>query len=470
MKMMSPHTKKTLLALVALAMLPMVFITQRGLEKERERLGVTMTAELRNAPPLLAFITAAGGGFRGVVANILWIRATKLQDEERFFELYTLSDWITKLQPEFSQVWAVQAWNMAWNISVKFNEPSDRWLWVRSGMELLRDEGLRYNPQDPLLHRELAWIFQDKIGRYTDHAHRYYKQQWITEMYGVLGTNAQPDGLIEPQTEDARRRAAVLRDKYKLDPARMKQVDEHYGPLDWRMPESHAIYWADLGLSRSRGSAFDLLSLRRVIWQSMQGAFQRGRFIAHPDRRVDFGPNLDMIPNANRAYEEMKQAEPEKRDYISRGQKNFLKDAIYHLYTNSRQRDAAYWFNYTRTHFNDVIATDMDLDQFVVLGVTSQLKDANPSRVRGMLEGLIGRYLRSRSCGEDDDANGHALLARRIWEFYTVKREGQSNVEMASLPEIERDVRARLFPSTPLPAGNVPIDPPVASPLPRTRQ
>ena len=30
----------------------------------------------------------------------------KLQDEERYFELYTLSDWITKLQPEFSAVWA----------------------------------------------------------------------------------------------------------------------------------------------------------------------------------------------------------------------------------------------------------------------------------------------------------------------------------------------------------------------------
>ena len=464
MNSISPTTKKTLLALLAVAMLPVLFFAQRGLEGERERLGVTMSAELQNAPPLLAFITAAGGGFRGVVANVLWIRANQLQQDERYFELYTLSDWITKLQPEFSQVWAVQAWNMAWNISVKFTEPADRWLWVRSGMELLRDEGLRYNPHDPLLHRELAWIFQDKIGKYTDLAHKHYKQQWITEMLGVLGTNARPDMLIHPQTDDARRRAYMLREKYKLDPAWMKQVDEHYGPFDWRMPESHAIYWADLGLSRCKGSAFDMQSLRRVIWQTMQAAFLRGRLIEHPDRRVDFGPNLDMIPNANRAFEEMKQSEPDKRDYISGAQKNFLKDAIYHLYTNSRQREAAYWFNYTRTNFSDVIPAGHDLDQFVVAGITSELRDANPSRVRSMLEGMIGHYLRARAYGEDDAANGYALLARRVWEFYSVKRAGQANVQMASLPEIEQDVRARLFPPAVPPARNSTTNNPTPTP------
>ncbi|MCW5560073.1 MAG: hypothetical protein KIT22_19830, partial [Verrucomicrobiae bacterium] len=389
-----------------------------------------------------------GGGFRGVVANVLWIRADQLQQKEKFFELYTLSDWITKLQPEFSQVWVMQAWNMAWNISAKYTEPADRWLWVRSGVEMLRDEGLRYNPRDPLLYRELAWIFQDKIGKYTDLAHQHYKQQWILEMHAALGTNTVPDELLNPETDGARRRAAILRDTYKLDPAFMREVDDKYGPLDWRMPEAHALYWAALGLRRCKGSAFDMLFLRRALWQTMQSAFIRGRLIQHHGtNRVDFGPNLEMISKVNQTYEEMKTAEPEKSDVVIRAQKNFLRSAIYNLYTNNRMRDAAVWFHYARTNFSDVVGPDQGLDEFVVAGVTETIQSAKPTQIRALLDGLVHRYLQAQFYGEDDDANGHALLARRVWEFYDEKYKNAPNVRIASLPEIEADARARLFPA-----------------------
>ncbi len=98
-----------------------------------------------------------------------------------------LADWITKLEPHFTQVWLVQAWNMAYNISVKFKDPSDRWRWVQRGLELLRDEGLQYNPHDVLIHRELAWFFQHKMGANLDDAHVYYKQAWANEMADVFG-------------------------------------------------------------------------------------------------------------------------------------------------------------------------------------------------------------------------------------------------------------------------------------------
>ena len=160
-----------------------------------------------------------------------------------------LADWITKLEPHFSQVWVVQAWNMAYNISVKFKDPEDRWRWLERAIELLRDEGLRYNPHDVLMHRELAWFFQHKMGQNLDDAHMYYKQMWANEMAGVFGMNAPDwDELINPQTEDAKKRAALLRDIYKMDPAYMKQIDERYGPLEWRLPDAHAIYWAAEGL------------------------------------------------------------------------------------------------------------------------------------------------------------------------------------------------------------------------------
>ena len=99
---------------------------------------------------MLAFTTVALGGFRGLIANALWIRANDLQQDDKFFEAAQLASWITELEPSFTQVWLFQAWNMAYNISVKFKDFPDRWRWVERGIELLRDEGLRYNPNNVL--------------------------------------------------------------------------------------------------------------------------------------------------------------------------------------------------------------------------------------------------------------------------------------------------------------------------------
>src|SRR5215208_6339400 len=121
---------------------------QRNLNRQRGALGLTRLEPLENAPPVLAFTTVALGSFRGLIANALWIRANDLQLEDKFFEMAQLADWITKLEPHYVQVWLVQAWNMAYNISVKFRDPNDRWRWVQNGIELLRDQGLQYNPRE----------------------------------------------------------------------------------------------------------------------------------------------------------------------------------------------------------------------------------------------------------------------------------------------------------------------------------
>ena len=88
-----------------------------------------------------------------------------LQEDEKFFEMVQLSDWITKLEPHFVQVWIMQGWNMAYNISVKFKDPEDRWRWVERGIAMLRDEGLKYNPDETLIYRELSWFYQQKWVR-----------------------------------------------------------------------------------------------------------------------------------------------------------------------------------------------------------------------------------------------------------------------------------------------------------------
>src|SRR6185503_16303776 len=251
---------------------------QRLMNRQRADLGLTRVAPLENAPPVLAFTTVALGGFRGLIANALWIRANDLQQEDKFFEQVQLSSWITKLEPHFTQVWLVQGWNMAYNISVKFRDPYDRWRWVQRGIELLRADGLRLNPREALIYRERAWFFQHKIGQNLDDAHLIYKYELAHEMQRVLG-GGRPnfDELLHPRTPDARERARLLQEKYKMDPAVMQRVDAAYGPLDWRLPEASAIYWASVGLDKSTKK--DLVTLRRVIYQSLQMTVLRGRIV-----------------------------------------------------------------------------------------------------------------------------------------------------------------------------------------------
>ena len=207
---------------------------------------------------------------------------------------------------------------MAYNISVKFKENapgdySDRWRWVQRGIELLRDRALLYNPDEVSIYQQLAWFFQHKIGQNLDDGNLYYKQQWaeaMTPFFGPNGTNF--ENLIHPQTAEERTNALVLREKYKIDPVFAQKVDEQYGPLDWRLPEAHAIYWAALGLEKAEENpdkvkADDLhLRLRRVIYQSTLQAFHHGRIISNPfTHGVELAPNLDLVPKANDVYLEM---------------------------------------------------------------------------------------------------------------------------------------------------------------------
>ncbi|HWN97125.1 MAG TPA: hypothetical protein VNT99_18995, partial [Methylomirabilota bacterium] len=129
--MMNSRAKKILLLVAAAALLTANGFLLPVLNRERAVLGITRIEPLENAPPMLALTTQVLGGFRGLIANALWIRANQLQQDGKYFEMVQLADWITKLEPHIAQVWVHQAWNMAFNISVKFTDHADRWRWVQ---------------------------------------------------------------------------------------------------------------------------------------------------------------------------------------------------------------------------------------------------------------------------------------------------------------------------------------------------
>ena len=445
-------------AMVGLAIVLIVGsgLSQRSLNRDRERLELTRTAVLENAPPVLAFTTVALGGFRGLIANALWIRMSDLQEDGKYFEMFQLSDWITKLQPTFTTVWVHQAWNMSYNISIKFADPKERWMWVKRGIELLRDDGLKYNPGDPVMYRELAWHFQHKLGHYLDDAHNEYKRYWAEEFFQFVNTNGAPnfDVLLNPTTPEEKETARLLREKYKMDPAIMKEVETRYGPIEWRLPETHAIYWGYYGLEKTEKNKLkkdDLIQLRRTIFQSMQLAFHRGRLIFPSPQSKDFmyGPNLEIVRKVNSAYLEMMAAEPEKVETIKTSHRNFLRTAVYFLYTHNRIRAAQEWFDEVKRLYPQIEEAQkkMDLDTYAFARLNEDIGETDPNRVKSALEGLIETSLLDLAMGQDETSLGYQLMAQKLWNRYTSQLVGTSakRVALDPLTKIRDEVVQRLI-------------------------
>lgn len=335
------------LASLALLIVALAFFWTAGRQNEpmvkmRALYHLDAAEPLHNAPPVVAFTTVVLGGFRGILTDILWLRASYLQEEGKYFELLQLSDWITKLEPRCTDIWAFHAWNMAYNVSVMMSEPEDRWRWVRNGIQLLRDEGLRYNPGDPELYWEIGWMFQNKIAGRTDRAHLYYKEEWAREMNDLLGGAAPDYARLDAAT------AAHWIADYQLDPALMQQVDAAYGPLDWRLPDTHALYWAWRG--RQCATAKMSLPCDRMIYQSVVSTFLQGRLVFRPETSTyETLPRPELLPNVLRTLDDALARHP--GESVDAAYVHFLQNAIYVLNAMNQGEEARRLFDLVNAKF-----------------------------------------------------------------------------------------------------------------------
>jgi hypothetical protein len=485
---------KPVLGGLIVLLLALTFLVQGRLNEQRAELSHNYLEPLQNAPPMLVFATQALSGFRGIISSYLWLRANEAQLEKRYQEQMQLSQWVSQLQPNVPTVWANRSWNMAYNISVKYPDGETRWMYVQEGIRLLRDEGIRYCPQEPIIYHELSWIFQHKVGHNMDDHHRFYKRQWMNNMTAVLwatpedarNSNGVPnfDELIDPPNEEVAARVKELRKKYRLDPREIKAVAIKYGrttlsngktvdALDWRIPETHSIYWAHLGLKRcshnpSREKA--LRKLERIIYQSMMYAFERGKLSWNPFHKeylynaVTGGgatrenmnisareytiPNLNIAAKTHEAYEEMiKQAQESRGENIAStfgtAHFNFLRRAANWFYYYNREEEAMQWLTLCAKLYPDKVryypgydfeSDTIDLDQFIRYKLEEDIKRGNFEKTTALFVGLFIRHFSLLGEGKTEEADEALGMAKEVVDRYKARFANAKEDRVSVLP------------------------------------
>ena len=540
------RTRDITISLTALAVAAaMLFAAGSQLDyinSQRKAMNLVVNEPLENAPPALAFTTVALGAFRGLIVDVLWIRAERLKEAGQFFDARQLAEWIVTLQPRFSNVWTFQAWNMAYNISVTIpaSEPDQRWQWVKNGYELLRDKGIPLNPHDIDLYYQLALIFQHKMGAVADDAHMYYKLRLAEDMKPLLGPAdeqyfdklaAAPKSLEQIMTDpdiakfvnalraadetfaddktlvanylalrqqplkfkpqvfrviddfrgsealgkfDVFAKAYQLRNVWKLEPELMIQINNTYGPveisdpnrhlpMDWRLPDTHAIYWAVKGLEMApKGDeSIDVVNTDRIISHSLANLYNYGTLFIYevpesemqkmeqdvrPDRipgmdkAVYLRPDMRMFDSYDKTQQKIMEkykSDPGIYETIQTGHRNFLKNAVIDFYLAGHEQYARGIYKklgelYPRKEFS------VDFPVYLRSSLREQLQQLGLTEARRIIQGLLQNAYFYYAMRDDDEAYRREQMAAEVHKQYLeLFRDEQHRVGLQSLSRMK---------------------------------
>jgi hypothetical protein len=191
MNLHSPFARKIAYLVAIVALLPVLSYLSRPASLDRGGRGRQAggkLSQLRDAhrlsqanlgeiDPASETMKLATLGMRGIAVNLLWSKVLHYQKVKDFTSLSATLEQLTKLQPNFVRVWIFQGWNLAYNISVEFDDYHDRYHWVIRGIDFIK-QGTEYNRDEPTLLREIGRTISQKMGRSDERVlfRRLFKQ------------------------------------------------------------------------------------------------------------------------------------------------------------------------------------------------------------------------------------------------------------------------------------------------------
>lgn len=167
-------------------------------------------------------------------------------------------------------------------------------------------------------------------------------------------------------------RKRILTREHHMELARMIRYTRKYGPLDWRHPASHAIYWAtrgvEEGLERVNTQDFDQVNTDRIITHAIQELFRWGEIYFDPvsDGYVqmldlDFADTYhdilvsDLRPRAEARRKAQADARGEAEDpnrpytLFGAGYEHFVRDLIRVYFRMGDRATAQKWLEHLQT-------------------------------------------------------------------------------------------------------------------------
>ena len=443
-----------------------LYFNQQRIDRYQKEYKMNRTVNNPDIPPSLSVTTFALGPLRNLVADALWWRAIQQQDRGEYFDSLQLTDWITKLQPTYPSIWAYQAWNMAYNIAHDFANPDDRWQWILRAIELLRDEGLKYNPDDTVIRHELARMFYDRIGGKIDPAAELFKNNWAFLMmeYFDSGDTIELENLqrAAKTIEELRNRPGIseysksamekgidvfdfekfppkrgwlklpipqhqkvqgaweiyyaykrqrIEKELKLDVDRMLFIDTEYGPLDWRLHQAHTIYWA--AEKNFEDFTKSGINFARIVRQSMIDSFYEGRLFHNPDKNIIVRTNNLNIMGRIHNYFDYYMAN-QFSSSIDQLHKNFLEQAVSILYTFNHMEASKELFRHYEEDY--LKGKKITFEDFVQSSMKKTLTGGGLGAGGSLVQSALYKSFEWLEIGQDNQSNGYFNLAKLIWQ------------------------------------------------------
>jgi hypothetical protein len=443
---------------LGLALISLLFSVQARKINENEQLDKKLILKSHNSNSISPELNLAisMGVFRSVIIDFLWMRAIKLQQEKRFYEIVQLYDMIGKLQPYNSKVWAYSAWNMAFNISVEHPVGIERWRWVQNGIDRLKNHGLKYNPNNGLLYKELAWIYSFKIARHMDDSHVFYKTKLaekMTKVFEPFKANANTvlsklSSTIESEKEKAEAVEKRLEDILGMDLKEMVDLENNpdFGPLDWRMGEAHAIYWSMRGIKKRAYGVYPG-DLNRLCYQAMQHLLRHGTLVYLEENnespaRVLLWPDYRQVDPINRMF--VKQIKYFSTNKLSTdGPRSayhyFLKEALEILVHAGQDKLAEDLFESANELIPNILS-GYNAKDHIEQDLDKRIKEMNGLQFNGLISSLLMQHFWWKGYGDIKRSNAMWTMANKMWLKNITKNKNKNRRITQSLEDILRSV------------------------------
>ncbi|MCC6579883.1 MAG: hypothetical protein IT440_05530 [Phycisphaeraceae bacterium] len=243
------------------------------------------------------------------------------------------------------------------------------------------------------------------------------------------------------------RKQTLIR-RYHMKPDKMLQCMNDFGPLDWRHPAAHGVYWGRLGseladeitgdgtrldadghpLPTANQTDVDLVNTFRQATHSLQDLARTGRIVFDPfTRELQMMPDPRFIPAYEKNVEMSEKAYKEQfgveTDSYKGGHENLLLMAVAYLYLYGDIKQAQFYYDRARQLFGKEFYNvqsrryEQTMEDFVLGSLREDMSMMHQSVqfidamiYRAILEGLArGRF---------ETFNRFLTIAHRVYEQY----------------------------------------------------